>query len=142
ICKAIALFLTSALKIYLIFAGADLFWFVIAFLMDYVVLGIIFIAAGALDNNCRFLKCFSKVKAKQMLRSAWPLVLGAIAIQIYMRIDQIMIRNILGLHEVGIYSAAVRVYEAWAIVIAIITVSLLPAIVKLKQGNEVNYHKR
>lgn len=77
-----------------------------------------------------------------MLRSAWPLVLGAVAIQIYMRIDQVMIRNMLGLHEVGIYSAAVRIYEAWAIVTAIITVSLLPAIVKLKQGNEENYHKR
>lgn len=76
-----------------------------------------------------------------MLKSAWPLVLGAIAIQIYMRIDQVMIRSMLGLHEVGIYSAAVRVYESWAIVTAIVTVSLLPAIVKLKQGDEASYHK-
>lgn len=142
ICKAIALFLTSVLKIYLICVGADLSWFVLAFLMDYAVLGIIFIAAGTLDNKCRFLKCFSGTKARQMLRSAWPLVLGAIAIQVYMRIDQLMIRSMLGLHEVGIYSAAVRIYEAWVIVTAIITVSLLPAIVKLKQGDEVVYHKR
>ncbi|WP_439858872.1 flippase [Pseudomonas sp. MBLB4136] len=142
ICKSLALFLMALVKLCLIFAQADLIWFVVAFMVDYAVLAVILVVA-ALGNNCSgFFRLFSWYDARQMLRSAWPLVLGAVAIQVYMRIDQLMIRNMLGLHEVGIYSAAVRVYEAWAIVTAIITVSLLPAIVKLKQGDEANYHKR
>lgn len=142
VCKSITLLIMSVIKLYLIYIQADLMWFVVAFLMDYAVLGIVFITVAFGGKGCGFLKYFSWPDAKQILRSAWPLVLGAVAIQVYMRIDQIMIRNMLGLHEVGIYSAAVRIYEAWAIVTAIITVSLLPAIVKLKQGNQENYHKR
>lgn len=142
ICKSIALFLMSIAKLYLVFVQADLIWFVCAFLMDHVVLAVIFIVAAIGNRNISFFKFFCGQQAKQMLKSAWPLVLGAVAIQVYMRIDQVMIRNMLGLHEVGIYSAAVRIYEAWAIVTAVITVSLLPAIVKLKQGDEGNYHKR
>lgn len=141
-CKSVTLFLMSVVKLYLIFIQADFIWFVFAFLMDYAVLGLVFIAAAFYGKGCGFLKLFSWSDAKQMLKSAWPLVLGAVAIQVYMRIDQIMIRNMLGLHEVGVFSAAVRIYEAWAIVTAMITVSLLPAIVKLKQGDEENYHKR
>lgn len=142
ICKSVALFLMSMVKLYLVFIKADLIWFVYAFLIDHVVLAVIFIVAAFGNKNIGFFKSFCWQDAKQMLKSAWPLVLGAVAIQVYMRIDQVMIRNMLGLHEVGIYSAAVRIYEAWAIVTAIITVSLLPAIVKLKQGHEGNYHKR
>lgn len=142
ICKSITLIFMSAVKLYLIFAQAELIWFVFAFLLDYAVLGVIFIIVASGGVGCGFLKCFSWLDAKRMLRSAWPMVLGAVAIQVYMRIDQVMIRNMLGLHEVGIYSAAVRIYEAWAIVAAVITVSLLPAIVKLKQGDEGAYHNR
>lgn len=142
ICKSITLLFMSVVKLYLIFIHAELIWFVVAFLMDYAVLGVIFIVVASGGKGCGFLKYFSWLDAKQMLRSAWPMVLGAVAIQVYMRIDQVMIRSMLGLHEVGIYSAAVRIYEAWAIVTAIITVSLLPAIVKLKQGDEDSYYKR
>lgn len=142
ICKSITLFLMSFVKLYLIYIQADLVWFVYAFLMDNAVLAAMFLLAAAQQGRVGFIKCFCWEDAKSMLVSAWPLVLGAVSIQIYMRIDQIMIRNILGLNDVGLYSAAVRIYEAWAIVITILTVSLLPAIVKLKQGSEKNYHKR
>jgi len=141
-CKSITLLLMSFVKLYLIYIQADLVWFVYAFLMDHAVLAVIFLLAAGQQGRAGFVKCFCWEDAKSMLVSAWPLVLGAVSIQIYMRIDQIMIRNMLGLNDVGLYSAAVRIYEAWAIVIAILTVSLLPAIVKLKQGDEKNYHKR
>lgn len=142
ICKSLALFLVSVLKLFLIFIQADLIWFVVAFLLDSVVLAIIFFIAAIKSKEIIFFSVFCWAEAKQMLKSAWPMVMGAVAIQLYMRIDQVMIRNMLGLQEVGVYSAAVRIYEAWAIVIALVTVSLLPAIIKLKQGSLVEYHKR
>jgi len=142
ICKSLALFLMSVLKLFLIFIQADLIWFVVAFLLDSVVLAIIFFIAAIKSKEIIFFSFFCWTEARQMLKSAWPMVMGAVAIQLYMRIDQVMIRNMLGLQEVGVYSAAVRIYEAWAIVIALVTVSLLPAIIKLKQGSLVEYHKR
>ena len=61
---------------------------------------------------------------------------------LYMRIDQIMIKEMLGEREVGLYSAAIRLSEAWYFVPTIITTSLFPAIVNAKKTSEKLYHER
>lgn len=142
ICKTLVLFAMSLGKIWLIFIGADLTWFVIASLLDYVFLGVIFFIALVLGRGVDFLKFFDWETAREMLRSSWPMVLSAIAILIYMRIDQVMIRSMLGLHEVGIYSAATRVYEAWMTLPFVLSVSLLPLIINAKKKSEEEYHRR
>lgn len=142
ICKTLTLLLMSVVKLGLIFAGAELFWFVLASLMDHVVLAVLLLLVLHKTHDVSFLKYFNWHDAQSMLRSAWPMVLTAVAALIYMRIDQVMIRNMLSLHEVGIYSAAVKIYESWIVLPYVITTSLLPAIVRLKQGDEENYQQR
>ena len=61
---------------------------------------------------------------------------------IYMRIDQIMIKEMLGEKDVGIYSAAVRLSEVFYFIPMIITNSLFPAIVAAKKINERLYFIR
>ena len=77
-----------------------------------------------------------------MLKNSWPLILSGIAITLYMRIDQIMIKEMLGEREVGLYSAAVKLSEAWYFVPVIITTSLFPAIVNAKHISDELYHLR
>lgn len=142
ICKSVALFAGSILKLTLIFTNSDILWFVIASALDHLILAILLIFTATIKNNISFVKYYSWRAARSMFRSAWPMVLTAVASLLFMRIDQIMIRNMLGLHELGIYSAAVRVYESWIIIPYVITISLLPAIVKLKQGDEITYKRK
>ncbi|MFJ4055417.1 flippase [Pseudomonas sp. NPDC089743] len=142
IIKSIALLVMSLVKLWLIVIQAKLFWFVCAFLADFIILSLFFAIMALRLGILNCLSKFSWHDAKDMLMSAWPLVLGSVAIQIYMRIDQVMIRDILGLREVGIYSAAVRIYEAWVVFLVVITISLLPAIITLKNRNEQLYHNR
>jgi O-antigen/teichoic acid export membrane protein len=56
-----------------------------------------------------------------------------------MKIDQVMIGEMLGDQEVGTYSAAVRLVEMWYIVPAIIASSIFPALYKLKFDNPERY---
>lgn len=142
ICKALTLFFMSVVKLCLIFLEADLFWFALASLMDHAVLAILLLLVVRKANGVGFFKFFNWKDACAMLKSAWPMVVTAVAALIYMRIDQVMIRNMLGLHELGIYSAAVKIYESWIMLPYVITVSLLPAIVRLKQGDEQTYQLR
>jgi len=142
ICKTITLLIMSLLKLGLVFGSAKILWFVLAALLDHVLLAAILLIACFKTKNLAFLQKFSFNEAAAMLKSAWPMVLTTIAVLIYMRIDQIMIRNMLGLHEVGIYSAAVKIYESWIILPYIITISLLPVIVRLKQSEPSVYHQR
>lgn len=142
ICKFGALLIMSIFKLGLIFAEAELIWFVVAALLDSIIVALLFVLALAKLQDLSFLKFFRWELAGALLKSAWPMVLTAVAALIYMRIDQVMIRNMLGLHEVGIYSAAVKIYESWIVLPYIISVSLLPAIVKLKQGSAADYQRR
>ena len=61
---------------------------------------------------------------------------------IYMRIDQIMIQEMLGEREVGLFSAAVRISEVWYFIPMIITASLFPSIVNAKKISEELYYAR
>ena len=81
--------------------------------------------------------------AKVMFRDAMPLIFSGIAVSIYMRIDQIMIKQFLGDEASGYYGAAVRISEMWYFVPVVFAGSLFPAIVELqKNGNIEKYKKR
>ena len=82
------------------------------------------------------------VRAKEILSESWPLLLSGLAIMVYMRIDQIMLGEMIGDGSVGIYSAAVRISELWYFVPMAIVASVFPAILKSKELDESLYIPR
>ncbi|MFS4418544.1 flippase [Maribacter sp. 2307ULW6-5] len=85
---------------------------------------------------------FNAALAKRLLRDAWPLILSTIVISIYMKIDQVMIKEMLSSASVGQYAAAVRLSEAWYFIPMIICTSLFPAILNAREQNEKLYSTR
>lgn len=142
ISRLIQLALSSVLKLYFIFIHADLFWFVIVSLIDQISLAFSLAIAYWRQRIGSFFGRFDVGIAKVMLSNSWPLILSGIAISLYMRIDQIMIKEMLGEREVGLYSAAVRLSEAWYFVPVIVTTSLFPAILNAKTLNPKLYNER
>ena len=59
-----------------------------------------------------------------------------------MKIDQIMLGQMKGDGEVGIYSAAVRISELWYFIPTTIVSSVAPTIYAAKQKSEGHYYKR
>ncbi|WP_411195517.1 flippase [Raoultella planticola] len=82
-------------------------------------------------------------EAKRLLSISWPLILSGLALMLYMRIDQIMIGNMINDSAVGIYSVAVKMVEIWYFVPIAIVSSLFPRIIKAKdEEDEVSYHSK
>jgi O-antigen/teichoic acid export membrane protein len=81
-------------------------------------------------------------RAKTLLRDSWPLILSGMAVMIYMRIDQIMLGQMIGDEAVGIYSAAVRISEVWYFIPMAITASVFPSIIDAKNRSEELYYQR
>lgn len=143
ISKTVQLSISSLLKLYLIFIKADLFWFIVVQFIDQVTLGLTqLVIFKVYSKKAPFLRHFNKAIAADLLKDSWPLVFGSLAIMVYMRVDQIMIMKMLGEKEMGLFSAAVRLSEAWYFVPLIITNSLFPAILNAKKINEEEYYKR
>ncbi len=80
--------------------------------------------------------------AKEMMRDCWPLVIAGLSVTIYMRIDQIMIGQILNYSEVGVYSAAVTISEVWYFIPLAVYQTLYPKIVESKLLDENLYYNR
>jgi O-antigen/teichoic acid export membrane protein len=142
ICKVIQLAISSIVKIYLVLTKAELIYFVWVSLFDQITLAVSLLAAYQYKNSAVFFRIFDLKIAKSLLKDSWPLMLSALVIMIYMRIDQIMIKEMLGEHDVGIYSAAVRLSEVWYFIPVIITTSLFPAIIKAKEVSAEIYLQR
>ena len=139
IAKSIALVISSNIKIYLVWIQADLQAFAIAYAADYFIIAVMLLSMYLYQKQVRFWFSFNKSLVRPLLISAWPMVLSAAASMLYMRIDQLMIKNMLDAHELGLYSAATRIYEGWVIVPYVISISLMPAIVKLKSSSLKQY---
>ena len=142
--NAMTLFISSVVKIVLILNEASLIAFVWVVLFDSVVLaaGLIYIY---IKKNTTFSirnLSFDKLTAIDLLRDSWPLILSGIVTSIYMRIDLVMIKEILDTEAVGQYAAAVRLSEAWYVIPVVIASSLFPAIVNVKKQNEELYYLR
>lgn len=80
--------------------------------------------------------------AKILLKESWPLILSGLTIMIYMRIDQIMLGQMIGDKAVGIYSVATRISEVWYFIPMAIASSVSPAIYEAKEVSESLYYKR
>ena len=133
ICKITQLILSSLLKIYLVLTGEDLFWFIVVSFLDQVTLAVTLYIAYKYQKLGNFYHHFDLNKARQLLKDSWPLIFSGLAIAVYMRIDQIMIGEMLGNKQVGLYSAAVRISEVWNIIPVIIVTSLFPSIINAKK---------
>lgn len=142
IAKLIQLFISSVLKIYFVLIGADLFWFVVIVLVDQVTLALTLVLVFHKQRIGSFLNHFRLNVAKQFLLDSWPLVFSGLVVMIYMRIDQIMIKEMLGVKELGIFTAAVRLSEVWYFVPMIITQSFFPAILNAYKSSEALYYLR
>jgi len=80
--------------------------------------------------------------AIDLLKDSWPLMFTNIIVMIYMRIDQVMIKEMLDAESVGIYGASVKLSEVWYFIPMALHNSLLPAVINAKQISEDLYYKR
>jgi len=134
--------ISSFFKLLLIWCGAPLIWFAWIFTIEQGLKGILLCVLYTYQRiplrDWRFrLHC-----AKNLLRDSWPLIFSGLVIMVYMRIDQVMVKIMLGNQAAGNYAAAVRLSEVWLFITIALTQSLMPAIIKAKSTSENLYLER
>lgn len=136
-------FLVFALiKFGLILQQAPLIAFVWAMLAEAVVVALILLMVVGWRGPALGSLRVSVARGVTLLRDSWPLILSAIAVTVYMKIDQLMLGQMIGDEAVGIYSAAVRISEVWYFIPMAIVASVFPAILEAKKRSETQYYAR
>ena len=134
--------LCAAIKLLLIYFNMGLIYFAIVTLLQSIILASGFIVMYTKQKSSLLNWSINFGLAKNLLKDSWPLMLSGVAISIYLKIDQVMIKNMLDTKAVGNYAVAVRLSEAWYFIPMAITSSVFPAIINAKKISEKLYYER
>ncbi|MBK3518007.1 flippase [Carboxylicivirga marina] len=138
----ISLLLSSLVKVALILNEAPLITFGIAILFDSIILALGYIYFYWKHKLLIREWKYDNLLAKKMLKDSAPLIIAGVMNSIYMKIDQVMLKEMVGASKVGYYSVAVKFSEIWFSVGVIICNSLFPAIINAKNESEKLYYQR
>ena len=122
---------------------ADLIWFVAFesfFALIYIILYLVFYRKLCGESVCRWK--FSSHECRILLRRSWPIILAGMGGMVYAKADQLFLKELTDLTEVGFYAVANRMTELFYTIPTIIGVTLFPAIVKYHTQDSALYQER
>ena len=119
---------------YIIRYELDFIYIFYALILDSLIVFILINILYFLKSN-NFIVKINLVNIKNIILKSFPILISAISIILYMRIDQIMINAILDEYNLGIYSVSVRYIEIFHFIPKIIIISLLPILLISKKYN-------
>ncbi len=134
--------LFSIFRIYLVYINAEIQFFVFlqgAYMAFY---GLFFYLINRKHGISIRLWRYSIVEAKILLTHSMPLIFSSIMVLLYARIDQVMLKKIVGIETVGTYAAVLKLVEMFYLVPTIITTSIFPTLIELREKNYKHYMKR
>ncbi len=121
--------LMAMFRVAMILTEASLMVFVLLTLVETLVISIGMAWIYTVRSSLSGLFQASISRAKTLITNSWPLLLSAIAVTLYMRIDMVMLEEMSSRREVGIYAAAIRISEVWYFLPTIIISSVSPSII-------------
>jgi O-antigen/teichoic acid export membrane protein len=132
---------SAGIKLLLLYVfHASVVWFAVVLIIDAIIYDIVVI--GVLKIKFKESPLQWQVSwsyAWDMVKQSLPLVFSGFVITVYMRLDQIMIGEMLNDAEVGKFAAALRFSEATFFVPTVICGALLPAIIASKKESESRF---
>ncbi len=137
----ICLITSAIVKIVIVSLKLPLIFIVMALVFDAMILAVGLVIIYQRKGISILRWTFSKQRAKQLLQKSFPLILSAIMVTVYMKIDLIMLKKVSS-EAVGIYSAAANLSEAWFFIPTAIITSVFPAIINARKTDINRYVKR
>jgi len=143
IARSISVVAVACYRLLLIYLGAELLLFATANVMKSLIIAVLLIIFySAKSTTAISIWRFSLSRAKILLGQSWVIFVGSIFAALYLKIDQIMLKWMVGVEEVGIYAIAATFSEAWYFVPSAIVVSFYPRLIKLREECEQKFKIR
>ena len=131
-----AFLLASCGRLLLLWMEAPLLWFGASLAIEAALASwfLYFVYESAAFQKTSW--AFDVRELRFLIKESWPLMMSGIAVVIYIRIDQLMLGQLLDDRAVGIYSAAVRIAEGWYFVPVAIVAATFPTIVAARKADQ------
>ena len=141
--RGVPILLSTLLKLAAIFANAPLLVFALLETIEAAFIGIaLWILYRGTISRTRMSILPAPVRWPRLLGEGLPLVLGSLAIMIYMRSDVILLAKMIGYQAAGIYAAAAQISEGCALIPVALMPALFPMLVRWRRLGAEAYHRK
>lgn len=120
----------AIIRIFSVFLYADVIWFTILYTIEIFVFGLVYLIISNHYNIFPKIYLVNKIVVKNLIKHSFPIMLRLFTIAVYMRIDQIMVKEFLGSKQLGIYSTATRITELWYFIPTALMSAALPRLTR------------
>lgn len=136
----IALLLSSLLKVYFLVIKSDVIWFALSYSLDVIISCIVLeYQMKRLGIKIEFSN-FEPEVIISLLRQSYPIILSSLIIILYTRLDQVMIAKMLGAKELGVFSVAIRISDAYSFIPVAVATSFFPLLASNNQRENVRLY--
>ncbi len=136
--KSAAYLFSNSIKIVLLLTKAPLSAFAAVICLECAVFSLsLVIAYRRHPTSERWTARISQ--AKIILSQCWPFTLSGVMITAYIRIDQIMLKEILGERELGLFAAALTISNVWTVIPTTLVTSLAPFVARKMHQDTQQY---
>ncbi|MBY7894056.1 flippase [Vibrio fluvialis] len=133
----------SLAKIVFIYQEFSIVWFAFAIFCEYLIVSILlFFRLKLRHDNIKFVKVNIRrtvQSSKKILTESWPEILAGLGAILFMKLDVVMLATMAGADEVGVYTAASRITEAWYFIPMAIVSTTFPKIVSDSHDCKLKY---
>ncbi|WP_101757758.1 flippase [Oceanicoccus sp. KOV_DT_Chl] len=137
--KSIAFVTASAVNLVLVFLEADLLYFAAVISGELMLVGLFALIAYRHAHHKLLFGQFSVAASKKMIAECWPEVVAGVGTMLCMRLDQLMLEEMVGIKAVGVFATAARLSDAWYFIPAAIVSTTFPAIIAVRATSEHDY---
>lgn len=143
IARASGILGAAAVKVGLVLAGASLLPFALAHTLQFILVAVLLVYLYRRTAG-RSLRDWSVswARARILLSQGWVIYLGSIFAVLYMKIDQVMLKWLVGPEEVGVYAVAAQLSEAWYFLPIAIVASVFPKLIQLHESTPERFNER
>ena len=138
VAKFVAYFFSNGIKVILLFLKAPLIAFAGVMCLECAATALgLAIAYRRFPTHSRWQATLEQ--AKLLLNLCWPFIACGFMTTVFLKIDQIMLKEMLGEKELGIFAAALPISQALSVIPATLIISLAPFVARKINQDERLY---
>lgn len=140
--KTVAFLIASSLRLMLVFGGSSVVAFAALFSLEAALSAAALVLTYHRYGERIWNWKVSRSYVGTLFGNSWPLLFAGVSSMLYMRLDVVMLNEMQGAHETGIYGAATRISEAWNFMPMALMAALQPVLLRTKRDHHALFIRR
>ncbi len=128
------------IKLTCVYLAYDVSYLIFISSLEIGIIGIGFVVCFYMQGRTIRFKYIDFNYGIKLIKSSWWLILSGFASIIYLKIDQIMLGNLIDDSAVGVYAVAAKLSEVWYFIPTAIVASFFSKILSEKKKSDLSYY--